>query len=57
MRIFKTFNVLDIYPYYSSDEPLYLDIPKNSRSSFSLVEKTNAEKIVEDYMKWAEQKK
>ena len=55
--IFKTFNVADICPYYSSDEPLHPDIPKNSRSNFSLVGETNAKKIGEDYMERAEQKK
>ena len=57
MGIFKTFNVADIYPYHSFNEPLYPDILENSRSSFSLVEETNAEEIAEDYMERAEQKK
>ena len=33
--ISKTFNVADIFPYYSSEESMYPDIPTNSRSSFS----------------------
>ena len=48
---------VDIYPYYSSNEPLYLDILVNLRSRFSLLGETNTETIVEDYMKQAEQKK
>ena len=43
MGISKTFNVADIYPYYSSDKPMYSDIPTNSRSSFSLMGETDAE--------------
>ena len=57
MGIFRTFNAADIYPYYSSNEPLYLDILVNLRSRFSLLGETNTETIVEDYMKQAEQKK
>ena len=49
--------MIDIYPYYSSDEPLYLDIPAHLRSSFSLVRETNIEEIVEEYMERAEQTK
>ena len=37
MGILKTFNVADIFPYYSSEEPMYPDDPTNSRSSFSQV--------------------
>ena len=33
--ISNTFNVADIYPYYYSKEPMYPDIPTNSRSSYS----------------------
>ena len=57
MGISKTFNVADIYPYYSSNEPLYPDILVNSRSPFSLVGETKAKEIAEDYMERAEQKK
>ena len=53
MGISKTFNVADIYPYYSSDDPLYPDIPPNSRSSFSLLGETNAEDTALDFLeKW-----
>ena len=53
MGISKTFNVADIYPYYSSDEPLCLDVPTNSRSSFSQVGETNAEDMALEYLeKW-----
>ena len=53
MGISKTFNVGDIFPYYSSEEPIYPDIPTNSRSSFSQAGDTNAEQVVLDYMeKW-----
>ena len=50
MGISKTFNVADIYPYYSLDEPLYLDILTNSRSSFSQVRETNMEEIALEYL-------
>ena len=50
MGISKTFNVADIYPYYSSDEPMYLDIPTNSRLSFSQVGDTNAEEVALEYL-------
>ena len=51
--ISKTFNVVNIYPYYSSEEPMYPDIPTNSRSSFSQLGETNAEQVALDYMeKW-----
>ena len=53
MRISKTFNVADIYQYYSSDEPLYLDVPVNSRSIFSIVRETNVEKTALEFLeKW-----
>ena len=48
--ISKMFNVADFYPYYSSDEPLYLEVPANSRSSFSQVGETNAEEMTLEYM-------
>ena len=50
MGISKTFNVADIFSYYSSEEPMYPDIPTNSRSSFSQVGKTNAEQVALEYM-------
>ena len=43
MGISKTFNVVDIFPYYPSEEPMYPDILANSRSSFSQVGETNVE--------------
>ena len=51
MGISKTFNVADIFPYYSSEEPLYLDVLSNSRSSFSQVGETNVEEMALDYLK------
>ena len=50
MGISKTFNVADIFPYYSSKEPMYPDIPTNSRSSFSQVGETNAEQVALEYI-------
>ena len=50
MGISKTFNAVDIYPYYSSDEPLYPDVPTNSRSSFFQVRETNQEKVALEYL-------
>ena len=53
MGISKNFNVADIFPYYPSEEPMYPDVPANSRSSFSQVGETNVEQVVFDYMeKW-----
>ena len=53
MGISKTFNVVDIFSYYSSEEPMYPDIPTNLRSSFSQVGENNAEQVALDYMeKW-----
>ena len=48
MGISKTFNVTDIYPYYSSDDPLYPDVPSNSRLSFSQVGEINAKHMALD---------
>ena len=50
MGIPKIFNVANIFLYYSSNEPLYTDIPTNSRSSFSQVGETDAEHIALEYM-------
>ena len=50
MGISKTFNVANIYPYYSSDEPMYPDVPTNSRSSFSQVGETNVEEVTLEYL-------
>ena len=50
MGILKTFNVENIFPYYSSEEPMYPNIPTNSRSSFSQVGETDAEHMVVEYM-------
>ena len=53
MGIAKTFNVVNIFPYYSSEEPMYLDISTNSRSSFFQVGETNAKQVALNYMeKW-----
>ena len=52
IEISKTFNVADIYLYYSSNKPMYSDIP-NSRSSFFQVGETNAEDAALDFLeKW-----
>ena len=50
MGISKTFNVVTIFLYYFSEEPMYPDVLTNSRSSFSHVGETNAEQVVLDYM-------
>ena len=51
--ISKTFNVTNIFPYYSLEEPMYPVIPANSRSSFSQVGETNAKQVELEYMeKW-----
>ena len=50
MGISKTFNVVDIFPYYSLDELMYPDIPTNSRSSFFQVGETDAEHVALEYM-------
>ena len=50
MEILKTFNMADIFPYYSSEELMYSDIPTNSRSSFSQVGETDAEHVTLKYM-------
>ena len=51
--ISKTFNMADIFRYYSLEESMYSDILANSRSSFSKVEETNAEQVMLGYMeKW-----
>ena len=51
MGISKTFNMADIYLHYSSDEPMYSDIPTNSRSSFSQMGEINAEEMTLEYFK------
>ena len=48
--ISKTFNLADIYPYYSSNEPLYPNIPTNSRLSFSIMGKTNVDQTTLDFL-------
>ena len=50
MGISRTFNLADIYPYYSSDKPLYPDIPANLRSSFSIAGGTNVEETTFDFL-------
>lgn len=50
MRIFKTFNVADIYPFHSSDELLYPNIQVNSRSSFSEEEGTDVERLANNIL-------
>ena len=50
MAISKTFNVEDIFLYYSSEVPMYPDILINSRSSFSQVGETNVEQVALEYM-------
>ena len=50
MGISKTFNVADIFSYYPSEEPMYPDVPVNSRSSFSQVGETNAKHMALDYI-------
>ena len=50
MGISKTFNVADIFSYYSSDEPMYPDILENSRSSFFQVGETNTEQVALEYI-------
>ena len=50
MGISKTFNVADIFPYYSSDEPMYPDNPTHFRSSFFQVEETDVEQVALEYM-------
>ncbi|PKH89603.1 hypothetical protein CRG98_049952 [Punica granatum] len=43
MGISRTFNVVDIYPYNDSNEPLYPEFKTNSRTSFPQVGETNEE--------------
>ena len=50
MGISKTFNAVDIFQYYSSDEPLYPDFLSNSRLSFSQLGETNSEEMALDYL-------
>ncbi|KAI5663694.1 hypothetical protein M9H77_23017 [Catharanthus roseus] len=47
MGISKTFNVVDIFPFYPDDEPLY---PENSRTSFSQVGENDVEVVAEEFM-------
>ncbi|KAJ0076313.1 hypothetical protein Patl1_34863 [Pistacia atlantica] len=57
MGISKTFNVADIYPFHSSKKPLYPDAQLNSRSSFSQVEGTDVEHLVDEFMERADRRK
>ena len=50
LGISKTFNVADIYPYYPSNEPLYLDVQLNSRSSFFQLGETDVEERAVSYL-------
>ena len=53
LGISKTFNVSDIYPYYTSDKLLYPDDLANSRLKFSLVGETNVEDVALHFLeKW-----
>ena len=49
MGISKMFNVMDNYSYYSSEKPLYPDVPTNLRLSFSQVGETNAKEVALEY--------
>ena len=44
------FNMADLYPCYSSGEPLYPDVLANSRSSFSQLGETNAKEVALEYL-------
>ena len=55
--ISKTFNVADIYPFHSSDKPLYPDEPNNLRSHSSQVEGTDTKCMAVDYMEHMDHKK
>lgn len=46
----KKINVADIYPFQSLDEPLYTDVPDNSRPSFSQVEKIDVDRLTDEFM-------
>lgn len=54
LRISKTFNVVDIYLFHSPEEPYYLYIRGNSRSSFFQVKEIDVERPTHEFMETLE---
>ena len=55
MGISKTFHIVDIYPFFSDDVPLYPD--ENLGSSSFLEGKNDVDSVVDDYLKKRESRK